>query len=83
MSFTPLIFVLYFQPDLVIDGDILVKEDWHNVPHVVANLLSFCISSHRKILLHLNEENISYTVIQEVESVPMARSCSTLQSLSM
>ena len=32
---------LCFKPDLVVDGDVLVEEDWHNVPHVVADLLSW------------------------------------------
>ena len=28
------------EPDLVVDGNVLVEEDWHDVPHVVADLLS-------------------------------------------
>jgi hypothetical protein len=37
-------------PDLVLDGDVLIQQDGHNVPHVIADAFSFGISAHGKIL---------------------------------
>ena len=38
---------------LVLDGDVLVEEDWHDVPHVVADALPLRVGAHGQILLHL------------------------------
>ena len=39
--------------DLVVDGDVGVQEDGHNVLHVILHLLPLGIGPHGKILLHL------------------------------
>ena len=42
-----------YDADLVLDGDVLVEEDWHDVPHVVADALPLRVGAHGQILLHL------------------------------
>jgi len=39
--------------DLIFDGNILVKQDWNNIAHVISDLLTLCICAHGKILLNL------------------------------
>ena len=42
-----------YDADFVLDGDVLVEEDRHDVPHVIADALTLGIGTHGKILLHL------------------------------
>ena len=42
-----------YDADLVLDGDVLVEEDGHDVPHVITDALTLGIGAHGKILLHL------------------------------
>ena len=43
------------NPDLVVDGDILVQEDRDDVLHVIFDLFSLGVSSHGQILLDFTE----------------------------
>ena len=43
------------DPDLVVDGDILVQKDGNDVLHVILDLLPLGISAHGQVLLHLTQ----------------------------
>ena len=43
------------NPDLVVDGDVLIQENRNNVLHVIFDFLSLSICPHGKVLLHLTE----------------------------
>ena len=44
------------RPDLVVDGDVLVEQDGHDIPHVVPDLFTLGVRAHRQVLLHLQDD---------------------------
>ena len=52
------------DPDLIVDGDILIQEDGNDVLHVIFDFLSLGVSPHGKILLHFAEfVNVALVVL--------------------
>ena len=42
-----------YDADFVLDGDVLIEEDGHDVPHVITDAFTFGVGTHGKILFHL------------------------------
>ena len=54
-----------FQPDLILDGDVLVQQHRDNVPHVVPNLLALRVGPHGQILFNLGAKIKTFSKISQ------------------